>query len=215
MQSLGESMVKPQMSTLDRFYLVVDRFDWLPRFLPLGLKLVQLRIKDQPEAVVRKEIAEGIALCRAHGATLVVNDYWRIAIDLGAEWLHLGQEDLAEADLAAIRAAGLKLGISTHSDEELETALAVKPDYVALGPVYETTLKVMPWKPQGLARVADWRGRIDVPLVGIGGITLERAPEVFAAGADTISVVSDVLRAPNPEARLTQWLGARGTWTRP
>ncbi|SON56269.1 Thiamine-phosphate synthase [Hartmannibacter diazotrophicus] len=200
--------------TLDRFYLVIDRLHWLPRFLPLGLKFVQLRIKDQPDDVVRAEIAEAIRLCKQAGCTLVINDYWQMAIEFGAEWLHLGQEDLEVADVAAIRKAGIKLGISTHSDEELETALSVKPDYVALGPVYETTLKVMPWKPQGLERVAKWRARLDIPLVGIGGITLERAPGVFAAGADSISVVSDVLRNADPDARLKQWLDARGSWTR-
>nr|WP_069306189.1 thiamine phosphate synthase [Methylobrevis pamukkalensis] len=202
------------MTDLDRFYLIVDRTDWLPRFLPLGLKFVQMRLKDRPEEAVRAEIAEAVALCRAAGCTLVVNDHWQAAIDLGAPWVHLGQEDLVEADVAAIRKYGLKLGISTHSDEELETALSVQPDYVALGPVYETTLKVMPWKPQGLDRVARWKAKIDIPLVGIGGITLERAPGVFAAGADSVAVVSDVLAAASPEARLTQWLGARGTWTR-
>lgn len=199
---------------LDRFYLVTDRLHWLPRLLPLGLKLVQLRIKDQPEDVVRAELAEGLALCRAHGATLVVNDYWQLAIDLGADWLHLGQEDLTDADVAAIRRAGIRLGISTHSDEELEVALGVDPDYVALGPVYETTLKKMPWGPQGLGRLGHWRGRIACPLVGIGGITLERAPGVFAAGADIVSVVSDVLGAPDPEARCAAWLDAREGWTR-
>ena len=89
---------------------------------------------------------------------------------------------MAEADLAAIRAAGLKLGISTHSDAELDAALAAEPDYVALGPIYETKLKAMTWAPQGLSRIAEWRRKIACPLVAIGGITLDRAASVLEAG---------------------------------
>lgn len=197
---------------LDRFYLVVDRVAWLPRLLPLGLKLVQLRLKNLDPEVRRAEFAEGIRLARAARATLVINDFWQDAIDLGAEWVHLGQEDLMEADVPAIRRAGLKLGLSTHSYEELDRALAAKPDYVALGPVYPTTLKVMPWQPQGLERIGEWKALARMPVVAIGGITLERAAGVAAAGADVIAVVSDVLANPDPEARCAAWLDARARW---
>lgn len=194
---------------MDRFYPIIDRADWLPRLLPCGVRFVQLRMKDPPEEILRAEIIRARDLCAAAGATLVVNDYWRLAIDLRCDWLHLGQEDLAEADLPAIRKAGLKLGISTHSDAELENALAAQPDYVALGPVYPTTLKKMPWAPQGVPRVTQWKQRIGaIPLVAIGGLTLERAAPVYAAGADAIAVVSDVLQAPNPEARAHEWVRA-------
>ena len=194
---------------MDRFYPIIDRADWLPRLLPCGVRFVQLRLKDQPEAVLRTEITRAHGFCTAAGATLVVNDYWQLAIDLGCDWLHLGQEDLAEADLSAIRKAGLKLGVSTHSDDELETALAARPDYVALGPVYPTTLKKMPWAPQGVPRVAEWKRRIGaIPLVAIGGLTLERAGPVYAAGADSIAVVSDVLQAADPEKRAHEWVRA-------
>lgn len=193
--------------TLPPFYLVVDRAHWLPHFLPLGLKLVQLRAKALPEDELVREIAEAKRLCDRTGAILVVNDFWRQAIDARAPYVHLGQEDLAEADVPAIRRAGIRLGVSTHSDEELETALAADPDYVALGPIYPTTLKVMPWAPQGLERIGDWKRRIGGrPLVAIGGITLERAAGVYRAGADSIAVVSDVLSNPEPEARLSAWL---------
>ncbi|MRG90814.1 thiamine phosphate synthase [Polyangium spumosum] len=197
---------------LDRFYLIVDGARWLDRLLPLGLGLVQLRVKGLDEAARRAEIAASIQKCRASGATLVVNDFWRDAIDLGAAWVHLGQEDLAGADLVAIRRAGVKLGISTHSHEELDAALAADPDYVALGPVYPTTLKVMPWAPQGLDRIGEWKRITKRPLVAIGGITLERAPGVARAGADSIAVISDVLSHPDPEARCKAWLDARATW---
>ncbi|KJV08324.1 thiamine-phosphate pyrophosphorylase [Elstera litoralis] len=194
---------------MDRFYPIIDRADWLPRLLPCGVRFVQLRMKDQPETGLRAEIARARDLCAAAGAILVVNDYWQLAIDLRCDWLHLGQEDLVEADLSAIRKAGLKLGVSTHSDDELETALTARPDYIALGPVYPTTLKKMPWAPQGVPRVSEWKRRLGaIPLVAIGGLTLERAAPVYAAGADAIAVVSDVLKAPNPEARAHEWVRA-------
>ncbi len=112
--------------------------------------------------------------------------------------------------MSAIRRAGLKLGLSTHSHEELDVALGHDPDYVALGPIYETKLKVMPWAPQGLARITEWKALAGRPLVAIGGITLDRAPGVFDAGADSIAVVSDVVAHPNPEQRARDWLALSG-----
>ncbi|WP_181702365.1 thiamine phosphate synthase [Chthonobacter albigriseus] len=200
---------------LPRFYLVIDRARWLPRLLPVGLKLVQLRAKGLEPADLATEIRDALAATRSAGATLVVNDFWREAIDIGAEWVHLGQEDLSIADVAAIRRAGIRIGVSTHSHEELGTALSIDPDYVALGPIYPTTLKVMPWAPQGLARIGEWKRLIgERPLVAIGGITLERAPGVYAAGADSIAVVSDVLSHTDPEGRLADWLNIAGEGVR-
>lgn len=187
---------------LDPFYLIVDRASWLPRLLPQGVKLVQLRAKDMEEAELAREIAEAKAICARYGAQLVINDHWKLAIDLGCDFIHLGQEDLAEADLPAIRRAGMRLGLSTHDDAELDVALAAEPTYVALGPVYPTILKQMKWAPQGLEKVGIWKSRLGtVPLVGIGGINLERARGVLDAGADSICVVTDVLLNERPEAR--------------
>ncbi|TCL00341.1 thiamine-phosphate diphosphorylase [Shimia isoporae] len=195
--------------TLHRFYPIFDHSRWLTRVLPLGVKLVQLRIKDQPDSIVAEQIALSQDLCRQHGATLVINDYWQAAIDAGCEWVHLGQEDLEEADLSAIRRAGLKLGVSTHDDAELDRALAVAPDYIALGPVYPTILKKMKWHEQGLPRLTEWKARVGkIPLVGIGGMSVERAEGVFAAGADIISVVTDITLNADPERRVEQWIDA-------
>lgn len=192
---------------LDPFYLIVDRASWLPRLLPQGVKLVQLRAKDKEEAELRREIAEARAVCERYGAQLVVNDYWQLAIEEGCDFVHLGQEDLAAADLTAIRRAGLKLGISTHDEAELEVALLARPDYVALGPVYPTILKKMRWAPQGLERVAKWKKRVgDLPLIGIGGLTIDRAQGVLEAGADSLAVVTDVLLNENPERRAREWV---------
>ncbi len=193
---------------LPAFYLIVDDVRWLERFADLPLGLVQLRLKGLGEAELGAQIRAAVELCRA-GPVLVVNDHWRIAIEAGAPWVHLGQEDLDGADLAAIRAAGLRLGVSTHDAAERARALAAEPDYVALGPIWETRLKRMAWAPQGLEKIGLWRGAVSpVPLVAIGGITLERAEAVWAAGADTIAVVTDVLWHADPHARLAAWLRA-------
>jgi thiamine-phosphate pyrophosphorylase len=193
--------------TLPRFYPVFDSAAWVARAVPLGVKLVQLRIKDVSEEVLRDEITTALGLCRQHGALLVVNDHWELAIELGAEWLHLGQEDLDVADIPAIRRAGLKLGISTHDHAELGRALALAPDYIALGPVYPTILKKMKWTEQGLDRLTEWKARIgDIPLCAIGGMSVARAPGAFAAGADTVAAVTDITLNPDPEARMREWL---------
>jgi thiamine-phosphate pyrophosphorylase len=194
---------------LPRFYPIFDRSDWLARALPLGVKFVQLRIKDRDPDALRLDMRAGLALARAHGVALVVNDHWQLALEEGAEWLHLGQEDLDEADLPAIRRAGLKLGISTHDHAELDRALALAPDYVALGPVYPTILKQMKWHQQGLERVTEWKALVgDIPLVAIGGMSVERAAGAFEAGADIVSAVTDITLNPDPEARIAEWLGA-------
>lgn len=194
---------------LDPFYLIVDSARWIERLVPLGVKLVQLRIKEQPEASVRQQIREAKATCATHRCQLVVNDYWRLAIEEGCDFVHLGQADLDEADLAVIGPSGLKLGISTHDRAELERALDLVPDYVALGPIYPTILKQMHWAPQGLERIAEWKARLGiVPLVAIGGLNVERAPLVLEAGAHCAAVVTDITRNPDPEARTLEWLAA-------
>ena len=194
------------MIELDPFYPIVPDTAWLKRLLPAGLKLVQLRVKDAPTDTVRAEIHAALDLCAKAGCQLVVNDYWREAIEAGADFIHLGQEDLAGADLDAIRNAGVKLGISTHSDEERDTALAARPDYVALGPIYRTLLKKMPWAPQGLERVAAWKAKVPCPLVAIGGITPDRARLVLEAGADSLAVITDILTHDAPERRAEAWM---------
>jgi len=192
---------------LPRFYPIFDSADWIARALPLGVRLVQLRIKDRPAEALRAEIARARDLCGRHGAILVVNDHWRLAIDLGCGFVHLGQEDLDGADLPAIRAAGLRLGISTHDDAELDRALACRPDYVALGPVWPTILKQMKWHRQGVEKLTDWKARIGgIPLCAIGGLTPERARLAFAAGADVAAAVTDITLNPDPEARIREWL---------
>ncbi len=198
---------------LDPFYLIVDSADWIARLVPVGVKLVQLRVKDRSEADLRQEIRQARAICSQHRCQLIVNDYWQLAIEEGCDFVHLGQEDLETADLTAIRAADIKLGLSTHDETELRTALVARPDYIALGPVYATILKQMRWAPQGLPRLCAWKSKIgDLPLVAIGGLNIDRIDGVFAHGADSAAVVTDITRNADPVARTRQWLEVTKPW---
>jgi thiamine-phosphate pyrophosphorylase len=192
----------------DRFYPVVDSVAWVARLALLGVGTIQLRAKGLNDSEALQTVTDAIEMTKGTAAKLVVNDYWRAAIVAGAKHLHLGQEDLVDADLKAIRDAGITLGLSTHDDAELETALRASPDYIALGPIFPTTLKSMRFAPQGIPKITEWKKRIgSLPLVAIGGIKLEQAREIFAAGADSIAVVSDVTQNADPDARVRAWLG--------
>jgi thiamine-phosphate pyrophosphorylase len=196
-------------AALDRFYPVLPDAAWVARLAGLGARFIQLRFKSEEQAAIQRQIDSALAACERFGANLVVNDHWQAAIEAGATYVHLGQTDLDDADLSALRRAGMRLGVSTHDRQELDRALSVDPDYVALGPIYPTTLKVMPWAPQGLDRIGLWKQLIgDRPLVAIGGITAERAPLCLRAGADVVAVVSDIVANPDPERQTAVWLDA-------
>ncbi|HJZ20560.1 MAG TPA: thiamine phosphate synthase [Bradyrhizobium sp.] len=191
----------------DRFYPVVDSVAWVARLAALGVGTIQLRAKNLDDAQALQIVRDALAATRGTRTKLVVNDYWRAAIAAGADHLHLGQEDLVDADIKAIRNAGLTLGLSTHDDAELATAMRANPDYIALGPIFPTTLKSMRFAPQGIPKISEWKKRIgNIPLVAIGGIKLEQAAEIFKAGADSIAVVSDVTQNADPDARVGAWL---------
>ena len=192
---------------LDRFYPIFDSVEWLERLLPLGIKLVQLRIKDASETVLLEQIQSAKRLCKRYKCQLIVNDYWDLAIEQGCDFVHVGQEDLDMMDWSQVKKANLKLGISTHDDAELQRALSYKPSYIALGPVYPTILKKMKIKQQGLNKVTEWKQKIgDLPLVAIGGMTVENSTGAFDAGADIVSAVTDITLNSNPETRVKQWL---------
>ncbi len=195
------------MKAFPRFYPIAPSAYMLCRLVNAGAKLVQLRIKDRDMKEVRDEIRASQLVCDTMGAQLVLNDYWELAIDEGCTYVHLGQSDLETADLDALRRNDVKLGLSTHSAQELEKALAARPDYIALGPIYPTTLKVMPFAPQGAEMLGKWKKQIGkTPLVAIGGITLARTPLCFDAGADCVAVVNDVVNAPSPEQQVEAYL---------
>lgn len=194
---------------MERFYLIVGDVDRLEQLVPFGVKLVQLRIKDHPEAEMRRQIARARDVCARYGTQLVVNDYWQVALDLGCSFVHLGQEDMQTADFAALRKADIRVGLSTHDTAELDGALSHDPAYVALGPVYPTKLKKMKWGPQGVDRVTQWKKLAGhTPLVAIGGLTPDRLAGVFAAGADSAAVVTDIQLAADPKARTREWVEA-------
>jgi len=195
--------------TIDPLYLVLENSAWVERMLACGVKLIQLRVKNADEATLRAEISRAKNLCARAGARFVVNDHWRLALELGCAHVHLGQDDLTGADLAALRAAGLSLGVSTETEDDLDRALALGADWIALQPIFATASKSFDRAPQGLARLRLWRARLkDRPLIAIGGIKLENAASVFAAGADCVALISDVTRAPDPERRARDWLDA-------
>lgn len=201
------------MIKLDPFYLIVDSADWIEKLIPLGVKLVQLRMKNVPLEVLHQHIQRAKLVCKQFHCQLIINDYWKAAIEEKCDFIHLGQEDLVDANVEKIKKAGLKLGVSTHDASELNKALAVKPDYVALGPVYQTILKKMKWQPQGLEKVTRWEKLVgDLPLVAIGGLNPERAKAVLEAGADSAAVVTDIALNKTPEDRVKQWLEATQKW---
>lgn len=194
---------------MERFYLIVGHVGRLELLIPQGVRLVQLRLKDASDTEIRRQIARARDFCAVHGAQLVVNDHWQAALDLRCGFVHLGQEDMDGADFAALNRAGIRYGLSTHDETELDRALALDPAYVALGPIYPTLLKKMKWAPQGLDRVTRWKAMAGAtPLVAIGGLTIDRLPGVFAAGADSAAVVTDIQTADDPEARTRDWIRA-------
>ncbi len=194
---------------MERFYLITGHVGQLELLVPEGVKLVQLRLKGAAEPEIRRQIARARDFCAVHGAQLVVNDHWQAALDLRCGFVHLGQEDMDGADFAALKRAGVRYGLSTHDEAELDRALALGPAYVALGPVYPTLLKKMKCTPQGLDRVTRWKAMAGAtPLVVIGGLTIDRLPGVFAAGADSAAVVTDIQTADDPQARTRDWIRA-------
>ena len=194
---------------LDPFYPIVDSAVWVERLTGAGARLIQLRVKDRSDAEIAEEARAALRICGKAGAQLVLNDYWRLALEVGADYVHLGQEDLDGADVPALRAKGVRLGVSTHDEAELERALELKPDYIALGPIYPTILKAMRFGPQGLEKIGEWKRRVGaIPLVAIGGLNVERGRACLEAGADVVSVVTDITLNPDPEARTREWVAA-------
>jgi hydroxymethylpyrimidine kinase/phosphomethylpyrimidine kinase/thiamine-phosphate diphosphorylase len=190
-------------------YPVVDRAQWLSTLLPLGVKIIQLRIKDLKGAELKREIQEGIKIARQYNAQLFINDYWQLAIECEAYGVHLGQEDLDSADLKAISQAGLRLGLSSHCFFEVARAKTIKPSYIAFGPVYETQSKDMPWIPQGPQGLQYWRLHLpNFPMVAIGGIHGDRFQQVKEIGVESIAMISAITEHNDPEFITQQYIKA-------
>lgn len=190
-----------------RFYPIVNSVEWIERLLLVGVKFIQYRNKGNDQESMRPEVRRALELAREYDAQVVINDYWQLAIEEGASWVHLGQSDLDGLDRKTLKEANIRLGTSTHNHEELERALSFEPDYVALGPVFHTISKEMVFGPQGLEKVTEWKKLLgDIPLVAIGGIRADTAPSVLEAGADAVACIGDVTMNENPEQRAKEWL---------
>ena len=202
MNSKSFEHMLPPLTAAIGFYPIVPTADWVERLLGWGVRTIQLRIKaadhapDDIAAQVSAAVASG---GKVPGAQVFINDHWQLALAAGAYGVHLGQQDLDTADIQALRSAGMRLGLSTHTSGELARAKAVRPSYLAIGPIYPTTLKVMPYEPVGLERLAEWaKLAAPYPVVAIGGISLARMPGVLACGVDGVAVVSAVTLASDP-----------------
>lgn len=187
-------------------YPIVDSSHWLEKLLPEGVKCIQLRIKNMHQTRLEEEIKRSVLLAKKYGATLFINDYWELAIRYGAEGVHLGQEDLYAADIDKIYQSGLYLGVSTYCYYEVARAHALNPSYIACGPIYPTTSKVMSVQPQGIEQLQRWRRTLHYPLVAIGGIDFERLPEILKAGVEGVSLISAITKADNPLTATQQFL---------
>ena len=181
-------------------YVIVDSAAWVQRVLAAGVRTVQLRIKEPPSPSLRDEVRASVAHARAAGAQLFINDHWQLALEEGAYGVHLGQEDLATADLEALARAGVRLGLSTHSYWEVCRAWALRPSYIACGPIHATAAKAMPWIPQGNGNLAYWCRLLPLPVVAIAGMNAARAAEARRCGAAGVALISGITGAADPEA---------------
>jgi thiamine-phosphate pyrophosphorylase len=162
-----------------------------------GARLVQLRVKGRADRPWLALARAALAAARASGAQLVVNDRADIARLVGADGLHVGQDDLTGADARRVVGPSMLLGVSTHHLDQLAEAARQPVDYVAIGPVFPTRSKDDPGPVVGLEMVRRARAATSLPLVAIGGITRANARDVVEAGADGVAVISDLLDAPD------------------
>ena len=175
-------------------YPIVDRVAKLTPLYACGITTAQLRVKDLQGEALEQEIVEAITLSRKYHVRFFLNDYWQLAIKHGAYGVHLGQEDIQEADIEAIYDAGLRLGISTHTPHEIDIALGLTPSYLAIGPIYEPISKQLTYPPVGITKLKAWAKKVPYPIVAIGGITQENIATVAAAkAASGIAMISSVL----------------------
>ncbi|WP_423062830.1 bifunctional hydroxymethylpyrimidine kinase/phosphomethylpyrimidine kinase [Candidiatus Paracoxiella cheracis] len=177
-------------------YPIIDNIDLLKKLLSLGISTIQLRIKNKTFNL-DDDIKQAIKLAKHYDAKLFINDYWELAIKHNAYGVHLGQSDIEAADIHKIHAAGLHLGISTHCYYEVARAHALNPSYLACGPIFPTTTKIMPFKPQGIEGLARWRRTLDYPLVAIGGIDFEKYRSVMETGVNGVAMISAISMLTN------------------
>jgi thiamine-phosphate diphosphorylase len=184
-------------------YPVVDRAYKLTALYKAGITTAQLRVKNMAAEILENEIKEAIDISSEYNTRLFINDFWELAIKYQAYGVHLGQEDIQEANIKAIYDAGLRLGISTHTTVEIEIALGFDPSYLAIGPIYETTSKEMVYNPVGLEDLKRWTKDVNYPIVAIGGINLGNIEEVVKTGsANGVAMIQGVQEEDGEISRL-------------
>lgn len=196
-ESIGQQFAFAECPAALGIYSVVDSADWVKKLVDEGISTIQLRIKNTDEAILSEHIQKAVNTLTEQQIAFFVNDHWQLAVEHGAYGVHLGQEDLHDAQLEKIAAAGLRLGVSTHSYWELARALAVNPSYIALGPIFKTDSKQMPFSPQGEDRLKQWVTLLTphYPLVAIGGIDLDRAQRLKQTGVGSVAMISAITKA--------------------
>jgi thiamine-phosphate diphosphorylase len=209
-QAILDMAFQPLINTDLGLYVIVDNADWVARVLAAGVRTVQLRIKDSAQSNLRSEIKTSIATAKKYGAQLFINDHWQMAMEEDAYGIHIGQEDMETLGVDALQAIankGCRLGISTHAYWEVCKALAIRPSYIACGPIHPTAAKAMPWTPQGNDNLAYWCSKLKssgIPVVAIAGMNAKRATEATQCGAASVAVISAVTAASDPEAVIKQ-----------
>jgi hydroxymethylpyrimidine kinase/phosphomethylpyrimidine kinase/thiamine-phosphate diphosphorylase len=187
-------------------YPVVDSVEWLKQLMPLGINIIQLRLKNKTEQELRAEIKEAVELSKQFDCRLFINDFWQLAIEYGAYGVHIGQEDLLDASLATIQESGLRLGISTHGCYEFLLAQQLRPSYLAIGAIFPTKTKDMTGQIQGVENLRQTlQLATDIPVVAIGGINHQRAEQVWQTGVDSIAVVTAITESKNAETAVKQF----------
>lgn len=179
-------------------YPLVDRADKLEILFSLGITTAQLRVKDLKDEVLEKEIIKAIEISNKYNARLFINDFWELAIKHKAYGIHLGQEDLIDADLEAIHKANIRLGLSTHTTKEIELALEIEPSYLAIGPIFETTSKIVNYDTVGIEELKKWSQNVPYPIVAIGGINLDNIQDIIEIpSVNGIAMISQFLENNN------------------
>jgi thiamine-phosphate pyrophosphorylase len=191
---------------LDAALLNIPEIECARKLADAGVRLIQYRNKNASARDLFEKSRELAAFLNPTGVKFIVNDRADVASLASADGVHVGQDDLGVEQARGVMGEGKWVGVSTHSAEQFRRALETSADYIAVGPIFATGSKMNPDPEVGLELVRRARAMTDRPIVAIGGITLERAGEVVEAGADSVAVISDILRAENPGARARQYI---------
>lgn len=199
-------MFPPLYAVLDAELMKTPVVKCAKELAAAGVELIQYRAKNASSRAYFQTCTNLAEVLASRNARFIVNDRPDIAAMVGAGGVHVGQEDLQPEDARRICGSGRWVGVSTHNLEQVRAVANSPVDYIAVGPVYPTTTKKNPDPVVGPALIREARKLTRKPIVAIGGITLERAPEVYAAGANSIAVIRDILQSRDPVARAREFL---------